>query len=339
MILVLGGGVAGAALAWALTRRGRRDVRVVDPRPLGSGSTTRALGGFRTQHGTALNIALSLASRPFFEARAERIDFRPVGYLYLAETAEAAAELERRAALQRDLGLPITHPDPESLVPGILLDDIRGANYCALDATYRPARILDCLVEEARTAGAEFRYSSEPVAIDPEASPVIVCTGAWSGEVGESMGVRLGVEPVERGIFQVGPFDWLQGGLPVVLDAGSGYHFRERDGRLLVIGPGDQNEWGHCREWLARRLPRAAVERPEDHWTGNYEVTFDHHPLVGPTERPGVWAMCGFSGHGVMHSPAVAASLAAMILGETPPIDLSALSPLRTSPLRDPTQV
>ena len=81
------------------------------------------------------------------------------------------------------------------------------------------------------------------------------------------------------------------------------------------------------------------MEKPEGHWTGYYEATFDHHPLVGQTERPGVWAMCGFSGHGVMHSPATADCLAAMILGDTPPVDLSPLSPLRSEALVDPTQL
>jgi glycine/D-amino acid oxidase-like deaminating enzyme len=49
--------------------------------------------------------------------------------------------------------------------------------------------------------------------------------------------------------------------------------------------------------------------------------------------------MCGFSGHGVMHSPAVADCLAAMILGDSPPIDLSALSPQRAERLVDRTQL
>ena len=105
------------------------------------------------------------------------------------------------------------------------------------------------------------------------------------------------------------------------------------------MGPGDQNSWDHFREWLAVRAPQAAVERPEGHWTGFYEMTRDHHPLVGETERPGVWADCGFSGHGVMHAPAIAESLAAMMLGETPPIDIAALSPRRAEPLVDMTQL
>jgi sarcosine oxidase subunit beta len=68
-------------------------------------------------------------------------------------------------------------------------------------------------------------------------------------------------------------------------------------------------------------------------------MTPDHHAYVGATERPGVWACCGFSGHGVMHSPAVGDSLAAMILGDTPPVDVTALSPLRTEALIDRTQL
>jgi sarcosine oxidase, subunit beta len=338
VITILGGGVAGAALARALAERGRSDVVVVDPQPIGAGSTARALGGFRTQQGSPLNIALSLASRPFFEARAGRICFRSVGYLYLAETDEAAARLGERAARQRAEGLPIEHPDPLSLAPFLEVGDVLATNYCALDGVYLPSNILACLVEEARARGVEFRYGVEASPADLEAEQVVVCAGMWSRGVGERLGVRLAVDPVERGIFQVGPFDWLSADTPVTLDAGSGYHLRERDGRLLVIGPGDPHQWEPHRAWLARRAPRAAVAEPEAHWTGCYEVTFDHHPLVGETERPGVWAMCGFSGHGVMHAPAVGAILAAMMLGETPPIDISTLDPRRTEPLHDDTQ-
>jgi len=340
VILVLGGGVAGAALAWALTRRGRKDVVVFDLLPLGSGSTTKAFGGFRTQQGSPINVALSLASRPFFESRAERIGFQPVGYLYVACGENAVEELARRAGFQRSQGLPIEHPDPGELVPFCAIDRVRGANYCRLDGTYQPARILECLVEEATAAGAEFRFGAEARPTELEAAEAVaVCAGMWSRKVGEELGVRLGVTPLERGIFTVGPFDWLPSAVPVTLDADTGYHFRERDRYLLLTGPGDPYDWAHHLQWLSGFAPRAATERPAGHWTGFYEMTFDHHPLVGQTERPGIWASCGFSGHGVMHAPAVADSLAAMMLGQSPPIDVSALSPLRTEALADTTQL
>jgi glycine/D-amino acid oxidase-like deaminating enzyme len=340
VIVVLGGGVAGAALARALARRGRRDVVVYDPRPMGSGSTAKAFGGFRTQQGSAINVSLSLASRAYFAERADRIGFRPVGYLYLARDQAWVEELRLRAAFQRSLGLPVEHPEPRALVPFLEAPGIAATNYCRLDGVYLPVRILACLVEEATAAGAEFRYGSEAPAAELEAADVVaVCAGIWSRAAGERVGVRLGVSPLERGVFQIGPFDWVRPTTPVTLEVDSGYHFRERDGRLLVTGPGDPSEWSPYREWLARFVPPAAVAEPEGHWTGYYEMTFDHHPLVGQTERPGVWASCGFSGHGVMHSPAVADCLAAMMLGDAPAIDISALSPLRSEALEDRTQL
>jgi glycine/D-amino acid oxidase-like deaminating enzyme len=340
VIAILGGGVAGASVARSLALRGARDVVVFDPRQPGEGSTGAALGGFRTQQGSAINVALSLASREYFASRAERIGFEPVGYLYLAETPAAAQELAARAEVQRELGLPIEHPEPRALVPFLETADVLGTNFCALDGVYLPPRVLGCYLEEARAAGAGFRYGAAATADDlAAAEAVVIAAGAWSAEVGEGLGVRLDVKPLERAIFQVGPFDWLPAGVPVTLEAGSGYHFREREGRLLLTGPGDQHDYGHFRRWLERRAPRAAVETFERHWTGNYEMTADHHPLVGQTERDAVWACCGFSGHGVMHSPAIGDSLAAMLLGDTPPVDIAALSPLRTEHLVDRTQL
>jgi sarcosine oxidase subunit beta len=339
MVTILGAGIAATSLAWALARRGRRDVVVFDPATEAAGSTSKALGGFRTQHGSELNIALALASRDFFVDRAEHVHFQPNGYLYLAETAESAVELRRRAEFQRACGLPIEHPDPQDRVPWLDSTGIHGANFCALDGQYIPLDILGSYMEEARSLGVDFRLGKEAGSRDLAAGIVVVACGTWAPEVGEKLGVELKVEAVERGIFMTGPYDWLGDKVPVTLEAGSGFHFRERDRRLWVMGPGDQHDWGRIRDWLALRAPRAVVPEPDGFLAGNYEMTFDHHPLVGETERPGVWASCGFSGHGVMHSPAVADNLAAMINGDSPPLDIRPLSPRRTLPLTDLTQL
>jgi sarcosine oxidase subunit beta len=339
MVTILGSGIAGASLAWALARRGRRDVVVFDPAPEASGSTAKALGGFRTQHGSELNITLALKSRDFFVERAEHVRFQPNGYLYLAETPEVAVELRRRAELQRACGLPIEHPDPRSIVSWLDTEGIHGANFCSLDGQYIPLAILGCYMEEARELGVDFRLGREAGSRDLAADVVVVACGIWSPEVAAKLGITLAVEAVERGVFMTGPYDWLGERVPIVLEAGSGFHFRERDRRLWVMGPGDQHDWGRVRDWLAMRAPRAVVVEPEGFLAGNYEMTFDHHPLVGETERAGVWASCGFSGHGVMHSPAIADNLAAMINGDSPPMDIRSLSPRRVEPLVDSTQL
>ena len=337
-IAVLGGGVAGASVALRLAMLGRRDVTVYDPgRP--ATSTDRALGGFRTQHGSRLNVELALWSREFFVSRAGRVAFQSNGYQYLADDEAAAGELALRAEFLTSLGLPIEHPPPESKVPFLDPAGYLGTNFCALDGLYLPPLVHRAMVEDATGLGVVFRPEAAPPEDLDRAEAVVVAAGNWSPEVGRGLGVELKVEAVERGVFMVGPFDWLPGDVPMTLEAGSGYHFRERDRMLWLMGPGDQHDWSHFRGWLERRVPAAVQAEPTAHWTGSYEVSFDHHGLVGETERPGVWACCGFSGHGVMQSPAVGAALAAMILGETPPIDISALSPLRTEPLLDRTQL
>lgn len=339
MIAILGGGIAGAALARALALRGARDVVVFDPHPPATGSTGRAAGGFRTQFTSKLNIDLALASRPFFVERAAQIGFRPVGYLFVAEDAQSARELERRAALQIAAGLPITHPDPASVAPFLDPSGIVGANFCALDGTFSPPALLRRVIEEAREAGASFRYESPVRPEELAAEVVVVAAGVWSREVGAALGVDLAVEALERGVFQVAPGFPVPELTPFIIDATGGWAMRERGGRLLVMPPSDPANWEKLRAWLQRRMPAGAFEQPEDHWTGNYEMTFDQHPLVGETSRRGVWACCGFSGHGVIHSPAVAESLAAMILGQTPPIDISAFDPQRIEALSEIKQM
>lgn len=341
MIAILGGGVVGAFLARALGAAGRRDVAVYDPAQPGEGSTGKALGGFRTQQGNRLNAALALASREYFARRADRIGFRPAGYLYVATSEAAARELDERARAQREWGVPIEHPPVAEKVPYARHDDVVATNFGPLDGLYLPPRVLACAIEEATELGVHFHYGHAAPAEDLlRAETVVVCAGARSAEVGRSLGVELAVRPEPRGVFQVGPFPWVKDTAPMLLEVESGFHFRERDGRLLVMAPYPPDDWPSHRERLLWRVPDAAgVDEPEARWTGDYEVTFDHHPLAGPTAQSRVWAMCGFSGHGVMQSPAVAASLAAMLVGATPPLDITALDPRRTVPLLDATQL
>ena len=57
-------------------------------------------------------------------------------------------------------------------------------------------------------------------------------------------------------------------------------------------------------------------------------MTPDHHPVLGPVAGiPGLWVAAGFSGHGVMHSPATGKIMADLILkGESDLVDASLLS-------------
>ena len=101
----------------------------------------------------------------------------------------------------------------------------------------------------------------------------------------------------------------------MVIEAESGFHFRRRDDCLRIAMADAEPRWGYAEtvdetvfadriERLADRYPPAAGTRVARAWAGLYDMTPDAHPIIGPV-GDGLYAACGFSGHGFMQSPAV----------------------------------
>jgi sarcosine oxidase subunit beta len=84
----------------------------------------------------------------------------------------------------------------------------------------------------------------------------------------------------------------------------------------------DQSLVADWLERLAHRYPPAARVGVARAWAGLYDMTPDAHPIIGWVDE-GVFAACGFSGHGFMQAPAVGAAVADMLLTGTSSFDLS----------------
>ena len=159
----------------------------------------------------------------------------------------------------------------------------------------------------------------------------MIACGPWSAEVGAKRGVELPVRPLCRQLLATGELD-LPNDLPMVLEAETGFHFRRRGKRLVLAMTDPEPRWGFHEavdetlfddrlERLRHRYLPAADATIEDAWAGLYDMTPDAHPILGEV-ADGVYAACGFSGHGFMQSPAVGKALAEEILGESPSLDL-----------------
>src|SRR5215472_9421764 len=88
-VVIIGGGIVGASIAWHLTDAGCRNVLIVEREShQGKGSTGKSMGGVRAQFATAPNIQMSLYSIPFYAAFEERLGhpggYRDQGYLFVA---------------------------------------------------------------------------------------------------------------------------------------------------------------------------------------------------------------------------------------------------------------
>src|SRR2546421_8885642 len=109
-VVVVGGGVVGASVAWHLARSGVRDVLVVERGAnLGEGSTGRATGGFRAQFGTDINVRLSLLARDKLRRFRDEVGgdagYRPSGYLWLCRTQDELRVLSDAQQMQHAAGL------------------------------------------------------------------------------------------------------------------------------------------------------------------------------------------------------------------------------------------
>ncbi len=364
-VLIIGGGVIGCSIAYHLTRRGCRNVVVVERNTIGSGSTAKAAGGFRQQFSYETNVRLAMYSINFFEhfherlelpPDAEGVDFHQIGYLFLLSTPEAFTTFERSAALQQRLGLPVEVLTPEqvgSRWPWLSVHDLVGATYCPTDGYGRPHNVMQAFATQAQRLGASFVEGAEVSAITRKAarimtvetnqgsfSPgsVIICAGPWSGELGRLAGVEIPVQPLRRMCFVTDPFDAIPQDAPMTIEMPNTFHFRP-EGAGFMLGTSDQHEpygfhttmrW----EWLERVMEDAAkrvpvLEQAKIHhgWAGLYETSPDHNAILGPI--PGVENLLvatGFSGHGVMQSPATGMIMSEFILdGKAHTLDVSDL--------------
>jgi sarcosine oxidase subunit beta len=125
----------------------------------------------------------------------------------------------------------------------------------------------------------------------------------------------------------------LSNDLPMVLEAETGFHFRRRGDLLRLAMSEPTLRWtdreevddGLVADWrarLAHRFPSAAGAPVERAWAGLYDMTPDAHPIIGWVGE-GVYAACGFSGHGFMQSPAVGKAVAEELLEGESSFDLS----------------
>jgi glycine/D-amino acid oxidase-like deaminating enzyme len=328
-IVVAGAGAIGASIAYHLGLAGANDVVLVDRGEVAGGSTSRAMGGVRQQFSSAAEVRLTQASIRFFEELGAPL-FDQVGYLFLATTEEGLAALDARRELQAGLGVPVERVDP-AVVPGLRTDDVLGAVMCAEDGVADTVGVTRELVRRAGELGVDVREHTP--ADEVEAEVLVIACGPWSAELAAKRDVELPVRPLCRQLLETGAIDGISEQLPMTIEAESGFHFRRRGDRLVLAMVDPTPRWGFETavdeslvpdrlSRLTHRYPPAAGTAIDRSWAGLYDMTPDAHPLIGWAGE-GVYAACGFSGHGFMQSPAVGAAVAEELLARETEFDLT----------------
>jgi glycine/D-amino acid oxidase-like deaminating enzyme len=293
-VLVIGGGVIGAATACLLARDHGATVRVLEPDPTyARASSALSASSIRQQFSTPVNIALSQASLAFLRSigaelavDGERPDVGLVerGYLYLA-SAQGAAALRANVELQRAHGAAIALLAPADLAarfPWLALDGIAAGSLGLSTATsgegwFDGPALLQAFVRKARALGVQFVASAVAgievhgdrvsAVVDAhgrrhQAASFVIAAGAWSAPLAAQLSFDLPVRARKRDVFVFRTPATLRD-CPLLIDP-SGFWFRP-DGSVFLCGapprgddvddaPLDAIDYGLFDDWLWPRL-------------------------------------------------------------------------------------
>jgi len=353
-VAIIGGGVIGCAAAYFLGTAGVDRVCVIEPDPTyAKAATPVATGGCRRLFSLPENIRMSQFSIEFLRAMPD-VQWRERGYLFVVGKDHAEV-LEANSRVQESLGVKVALMDRSGIAaryPWMRTDDLALGVLSPEDGWLDPNSVLQGFRKQAQALGARFLadrvvdvHTAGNVVSELElasgtrvkAKSVINAAGCWAASIAKLAGMDLPVNPMRRFEHYVEIAEELPP-MPLVKDPerliirpeGKGYSVGlvrsdEPRGFNFDVDPAwfESVVWPAC----AHRVPAFEALKLKREWAGLYdECELDGNMILGnwPGRLDNFHVACGFSGHGLMHAPAVGRALAELIVkGRYETIDLS----------------
>ncbi|HMD52028.1 MAG TPA: FAD-dependent oxidoreductase [Solirubrobacteraceae bacterium] len=256
-VVIIGGGVGGAAIAYHLAQLGERDVVLLDRNELTSGSTFHSAGLVGQLRSSLSLTRLMMDSVELY--RTLDCGWVPCGGIRLACTSEREEEVLRQVAWAKTFGLPlelISAEQARELFPLMSTDGVRCGSYLASDGYLDPSLLTSALAEGARAGGGRIYTHTRVTGIDVaggrvtgvqtewgpiEAEVVVNAGGMFAAEIGRLAGVRVPVVPFAHEYLVTQPFREVGAGedrvhLPTLRDPDLLIYYREEGGGLIMGG-------------------------------------------------------------------------------------------------------
>jgi sarcosine oxidase subunit beta len=350
-VVIIGAGVMGASVACHLAMRGCTDVVILEQFETEiQGSTARSAAGVRHQFSHELNVRMSQYGIERFTHFREEIGgesgLHQVGYLFLINDQENWQGYCEATAMQNRLGVRtqlLKPADVHAIVPDVRIDDLIGATFGPDDGYCDPHGVALGYLTRARSLGVELLRATPATGIEVQSGRVVAvqtphgriacetvinCAGSWAGQAAALAGLTVPIQPFRRNIYVTQPTAIIPNQMPLTVDVTSGFWMRkEQDNLIFGLSKADEPagyntnvDW----DWLDTvldagfdRFPRLGEVQLADKqcWAGAYEITPDHMPILGRhPDLPSFINAAGFSGHGIMHSPATGVIIAEEVL-------------------------
>jgi 4-methylaminobutanoate oxidase (formaldehyde-forming) len=274
-VVVVGGGVIGASVAYHLAAAGWSDVVLLERDRLTSGTTWHAAGlmvtfGSLSETSTEMRrYTRDLYARLEAET-GQATGLKQVGFVQVTPDPDRLEEYRRVAAFNRLCGVDVHEISPgevKELFPLARTDDLLAGFYVAEDGRANPVDVTMALSRGARLRGATIIEGVPATGVltrggaavgvrtehgDIEAEYVVNCAGMWARQFGELAGVAIPLQAAEHYYLVTEPIDGMDGSLPVLEDPSSYGYFRE-EGAGLMIGLFE----AVCAPWRVDRVPES----------------------------------------------------------------------------------
>ncbi len=271
-IVIAGGGIVGASVAYHLGAMGLTDVLLVERGKLTSGSTWHAaglVGQLRSSANITQLLGYSVALYERLEAETgQATGWKRNGGLRLACNKERWTEVKRQATTARSFGLDVqllTAKEAKDLWPLMQVDDLAGAAFLPTDGQASPSDISAALAKGARMKGVTIREGVAITGVEVENGMVravvtsagrvaceklVICAGQWSRAVGRLAGVNVPLTAIQHQYIVTEAVAGVTPGLPTLRDPDRLTYWKEEVGGL-VMGGYEPNP----KPWLADPLP------------------------------------------------------------------------------------
>jgi dimethylglycine dehydrogenase len=302
-VLVIGGGVVGVSTLYHLTKKGWKDVALIERTELTAGSTWHAAGllplfNMSYTVGQLHKYSVDLYKRLPAET-GQDVSFHVTGNLRLATNQARMDEYQKYCGTANTIGVPfevITPQRVKELWPLVELGGspdtpaIVGALYHPDDGHIAPADLTMALRKGARAAGAEIYENTEATAIERTASGewrvhtskgdisaehLVLATGNYARQTGRLLGLNVPAIPVEHQyiVYDESPElkTYRQGGgreLAVLRESDQSYYLREE--RMgWILGPYEKGAPARFADgvpdWFGRSLFPGDLDRLVPH--------------------------------------------------------------------------
>jgi len=362
-VVVIGGGVNGTSIAYALASKGVKVV-LVEKGALASGASGRSSALVRMHYTNEWDARLAWASFQVFKHWSELMGGRPVftstGFVNVVAPPYAES-LRRNVEMLRSIGIntaALTAAQLKALQPFANVEDIGAAAYEPDSGYADPAETVEGFRRRAEGLGARIMQWTAVTRIDRresrvqgvetsagriEADAIVLAAGAWSGLLSRDIGLDLCMRPKAIDTVAVTRPAELREPHMVFIDNVQGNYFRPEAGGLTLAGVPCQ-EWdidpdtlgtglppeaaSRGAELLTHRIPameRAALARGYRAFDGYSQ---DRHAILGRVDGiDGLYLATAFSGSGFKIAPAVGTCMAELITdGRAKTVDIEAFS-------------